>query len=157
MKAIPTGLLLGAGIAIGIACSGAQRPADARRQQMRQEIGDLWIQIRQWRSQVPNMPLDPPPTLLTYVGGKSVRDLKSRTCPVGHPVPTTCNDVCSLSDNICDNAEQICKLADELGPGDDYAQQKCTSAKASCKEAAQRCCACSDKPVEPSSADVGGA
>lgn len=155
MRAIPAGLLLGAGIAIGMACSQTPAPRDPGIDK-RNEIGNLWIQIRQWRSQIPNMPLDPPATLVAWVGSKSVRDLKAKTCPVGHHVPTTCNDVCSISENICDNAERICDLAHELGPSDDYAQQKCTSAKASCKEATQRCCACSDKPVEPVTAGAGG-
>ena len=36
------------------------------------------------------------------------------------------------------------RIADDLGKDDDYAQEKCTSAKASCREAKQRCCNCSE-------------
>jgi hypothetical protein len=89
------------------------------------------------------MDLDPPAQLLQMTRGKSVREA-ARSCPADHAVPTVCNDVCSLAENICDNAERICTLADELGKDDDFAQQKCTSAKASCREAKQRCCGCSD-------------
>jgi hypothetical protein len=59
-------------------------------------------------------------------------------------VPETCNDVCSLADAICDNAEQICILADELGKQDTWAQGKCASAKASCRDAKKKCCGCSE-------------
>ena len=69
-------------------------------------------------------------------------------CADDHKVPTTCDDVCSLADAICDNAEAICTIADELGKDDDFAQDKCTSAKASCREAKQKCCGCSsENPV----------
>lgn len=53
----------------------------------------------------------------------------------------TCTDVCRLSDSICTNATTICDLASQL-PGDDWAASKCNRAKASCKTASERCCAC---------------
>lgn len=51
-----------------------------------------------------------------------------------------CEDVCKLSGSICDNAESICDLAAQL-PGDAWAEERCGSAKASCKRATERCCA----------------
>jgi hypothetical protein len=71
-------------------------------------------------------------------------------CPENHAVPPACSDVCSLADAICDNAEQICILADELGKGDTWAQDKCTSGKGSCRLAKKKCCSkCSETKVEP--------
>ncbi len=132
-------------VAVTAACPGRQRIPEYQRLK-HDEIGDLWIQIRQWRSEA-KLDLDPPVSMMQFVRGKSVSEL-AKTCPANHRVPTTCNDVCSIADNICDNAERICQLADDLGKSDDYAQQKCTSAKASCREAKQQCCTCSEKTIE---------
>lgn len=143
MKALALALVVGLGLA---ACAGPQR-TELHDRLKHDEIGNLWIQIRQWRSEA-RLQLDPPATMMQFVRGKSVSDLKTKTCPADHPVPTTCNDVCSIADNICDNAERICELAGELGKGDDYAQQKCTSAKASCREAKQKCCGCAEKTAD---------
>jgi len=52
-----------------------------------------------------------------------------------------CSDACTLSTSICDNQDKICKLAGELA-GDDWAANKCASARASCKAARDACCAC---------------
>jgi hypothetical protein len=57
------------------------------------------------------------------------------------PTTAVCTDTCNLKDAICDNAESICRIAGELG-NDDWADKKCSSAKASCKEATQKCCEC---------------
>jgi len=126
------------------ACPAPQKGPSAGdvRAQKQNLISDLWTQIRGWRHDA-GMDLDPSPILIQGPP-KSVSDAK-RACPDNHKVPATCNDICSLADAICDNAEAICGLADELGKDDDFAQQKCTSAKASCREAKQRCCGCSDK------------
>ncbi len=154
MRGIWGGLLLGAGIAIGLACGGApQNKTWKHHLDVSNEITALWTQIRQWRSEA-KLELEPPASMMQFIRNKSVGDIRTKTCAPDHAVPTTCNDICSIADNICDNAERICQLADELGKDDDYAQQKCTSAKASCKEAKQRCCGCSEKTA--SSSDLGG-
>lgn len=63
-------------------------------------------------------------------------------CPeADEPDTPRCQDVCKLGDSICDNAERICRISDEL-VGDEWAQNKCSSAKVSCKEAKQSCCGC---------------
>ena len=65
-----------------------------------------------------------------------------RICPDEYePVTEECQDVCSLAGAICENADSICRIAGEL-PGDTWAEGKCDSAKASCKEAKERCCSC---------------
>jgi hypothetical protein len=139
------GLVVALVLALG-SCAGTQVSRDLDRLK-HDEIGNLWIQIRQWRSEA-KLQLDPPASMMQFVRGTSVSELKAKTCPANHPVPTTCNDICSVADNICDNAERICELAAELGKNDDYAQQKCTSAKASCREAKQKCCGCAEKTAD---------
>jgi hypothetical protein len=121
-------------------CGGAQPPDDGKRDK-RNEIAILWAQIRDWRREA-HMPLDPPHVFEIQLARTPVKDAK-RVCADDHEVPKTCDDVCNLSDAICDNAETICKIAGELGADDTFAQDKCTSAKASCREAQQRCCDCS--------------
>jgi hypothetical protein len=64
-----------------------------------------------------------------------------------HTPSDRCEDVCKLSTSICDNASSICTLADQL-PGDAWAAERCSSAKASCRRATERCCAgeCAPSP-----------
>jgi hypothetical protein len=119
------------------------------------EITTLWAQIRAWRREE-GMELEPPTAAVIQWRGRSVPEAAG-VCPSSHPVPATCGDVCNLADAICDNAERICTLADELGPDDHLAQDKCASAKASCREAKQRCCACSAAPVPAPAADGAAA
>jgi hypothetical protein len=139
------GLLLGALLGTFIACGGnvhePEQPPGGVNGLKRQEILALWSKIRDWRHEA-HMGLDPSPQAMTQIVSRTVNDVK-RVCPDGHKVPTTCNDVCNLADDICDNAERICTLADELGKDDEWAQEKCASAKASCREAKQKCCDCS--------------
>ena len=123
-------------------CGGAQVIDTG--QEKRTQIAILWAQIRDWRREG-HMPLDPPRAFEIQLERLPVQEAK-HVCPDNHEVPKTCDDVCNLGDAICDNAEQICKLADELGKDDTFAQVKCTSAKASCREARQRCCDCSGVP-----------
>jgi hypothetical protein len=52
-----------------------------------------------------------------------------------------CTEACSLSTSICRNQQRICDLAGQL-PGDDWAANKCESARASCKAAHESCCSC---------------
>jgi hypothetical protein len=52
-----------------------------------------------------------------------------------------CTDVCTLSTSICNNQQKICDLAKQL-PGDDWAANKCESARASCKASSESCCTC---------------
>jgi hypothetical protein len=142
------GILLGLVIAGWmLACGSPRSTTDCARgsqcwqEQQRAEILTLWAQIRTFRRDA-HMPLDPTPSDVLQMQSKTVKELK-QICPDGHKEPEACSDVCSLGHNICDSAESICRIADELGKSDDFAQQKCTSAKASCREAEQRCCDCS--------------
>jgi hypothetical protein len=124
------------------ACGGSQQPFDWDKKLAKEnEITALWTQIRDWRREA-HMDLDPAPGIELQMKNRSVPEAK-RVCPEVHEVPPKCNDKCDLSVAICDNAESICRIADELGKGDEYAQEKCASAKASCREAKQRCCNCS--------------
>ncbi len=155
MKGILLGLLIAA-VVLSCMSSGYTPPPPDRGEKMT-EITALWTQIRQFRADM-DMPLDPGPTALMAIQNKSVTEVK-RVCPDNHHVPKPCEDHCTLSGHICENAELICKIADELGKHD-RAQEKCTSAKASCREAKQKCCNCSAKPpviepVDPPAAEPG--
>ena len=140
---------IAAGVLIGVivACGGAQKPPHAI-DPRDNEITALWTQIRDWRREA-KMQLDPTPKDLITAGPLTIPQAK-QVCQANHDVPKPCNDVCNLADDICDNAERICQLADQLGRGDGYAQDKCTNAKASCREAEQNCCNCSANPPEAS-------
>lgn len=142
MKTSTLALLLIVAMAIAAACGAQNQNLDLTRQDKRTEIIALWTQIRSWRQEA-NMELDPAPQTVFEMRKQTVQNAE-RVCPDGHVVPTTCNEVCNLADAICDNAERICDIAAELGPGDKLGQEKCESAKASCREAKQRCCRCSD-------------
>jgi len=123
------------------ACGGRQPPQP--NQDKRSEIIAMWTQIRGWRHDA-HMDLEPSPMTLNQIRFKTVKDAE-KVCVENHKVPTKCDDICGLADDICDNAEQICIIADELGKDDDFAQGKCTDAKASCHEAKQKCCGCSSE------------
>lgn len=141
MRGVAVGLTLAA---IIVACVHPPPPKGIEK---RQEILSRWMEIRQWRHER-GWDVDPPNQLMQYARGRSVSDLKN-VCPDGMRTPRTCGDVCTLSDDICTNADEICRLADELGKDDTFAQEKCTSAKASCRESQQRCCDCKKNPPAP--------
>ena len=151
MRAL-VGVTLAVAMAAGIVSLGAlgscarvpPRTNETRLQKLN-EITTLWAQIRDWRREA-HMELDPAPLTMSQWRGRTVPEA-ARVCSEAVRVPPRCGDVCSLGDAICDNAERICTLADELG-NDHLAQEKCTSAKASCREAKQRCCSCA-AAVEP--------
>jgi hypothetical protein len=146
VKGLVAGLLLAAVI---VACvSNSQKPSNGERYALLTQQAALWTQIRDWRREA-GMRVDPSPESLIELRNRSVKDAQ-RVCPDTHPITKTCEDVCSLADAICDNAEAICDIADKLGRDERQAQEKCTSAKASCKEAKQRCCTkCSEEPPSP--------
>ena len=121
------------------ACGGPNKPETPRLEKENQ-ITSLWTQIREFRQRA-GMRVEPLPADVMSMAPRTVNQAE-QVCPDGHEVPPTCSDICSLADAICDNAETICTIADELGKQDDYAQDKCKSAKASCKEGKERCCGC---------------
>jgi hypothetical protein len=141
VKTAPFALVLTAIIAIAVACGGPNRNVELMKQDKRTEIIALWTQIRSWRLDA-EMPLDPAPKTVFEMRKQTVQGAQ-RVCQA--QVPTTCNDVCNLADAICDNAERICEIAAELGPDDKLGQEKCESAKGSCREAKKNCCGCSDR------------
>jgi hypothetical protein len=148
VKGVIAGAALGA---IVVACATVPKtppPEWEKRMVQLQEIDRLYSEIRVFRSDM-KLELEPPVTLQNAFRTKSTKEARA-VCPDNHKIPATCDDSCRLSSHICENSELICKIADELGP-QDRAQEKCTSAKASCREAKQRCCDCSVKPpvVEP--------
>ena len=148
MKGLALGIAIGLGLAFAIvACAGPDvSPKPNGRYDDISQITALWTQIRDWRLEA-GMRVDPAPESMFAVKGKPVKDA-AKVCPDTHPITKQCDDICSLADAICDNAEAICDIANKLGKDDHQAQDKCTSAKASCKEAKQRCCTkCSEEPT----------
>jgi hypothetical protein len=131
-------------VAFIAACGGGTRYTIDDRLKAEDRITTLWSQIRDFRRDA-KMSLDPPRSFIFQFQGHSVQEA-AHVCKAGEASPPRCDDACSIADNICDNAETICTLADELGKDDEYAQGKCASAKASCREAKQRCCNCSESP-----------
>lgn len=135
--------LASAALLLAVAACVSSTPPRARgeaRTQMLNEITTLWVQIRDWRREA-KMPLDPPMSMVNQYTRSTVPEA-ARVCAPDRKIPPSCGDVCNLADAICDNAERICQIADELGKDDHLAQEKCSSAKASCRESKQRCCAC---------------
>jgi hypothetical protein len=122
-------------------CGGAQPPPLGDKLIKENEITALWTQIRDWRREA-KLGMDPARNDVFSVRSMTVASAK-QVCVVARETPPACNNVCDLGGAICDNAETICTIADELGKQDTYAQDKCTSAKASCREAQQACCKCS--------------
>jgi hypothetical protein len=118
------------------AASGYE-PLDGRKDDVR----ELWIQIRQWRVEL-GMAAEPAPGD-EHLVAQAVGSLRFCAATDAEPTGGTCGDVCNIKEAICDNADSICRIADEL-EGDAWAAGKCKSAKASCKEATDRCCACAD-------------
>lgn len=150
------GLLLGLGLAIAIAaCAGgksqqrvaASPEASGSRAEVeidprKQDIEKLWNEIRDWRL---DKGMTPDPLIDLTKRPEIIQSsvAKIRQCPTEEQPPRTdeCTDVCTLKDDICDNAASICRIADNLGD-DAWARGKCNSAKASCKEATEKCCGC---------------
>lgn len=107
------------------------------------DIQHLWGEIRDLRREQ-GLPAEPiysaSESFLRKAPVERLRQCESER----HNVPQACQDTCTLKDAICDNAEQICRIADDLGEEDTWAQEKCKSAKASCREATTQCCECID-------------
>jgi hypothetical protein len=122
--------------------------------QRKQEIAMLWAQVREWRQNAGLRGVEPPAREIIKMQGQPMSSA-TRVCPAPvEPRTDRCTDLCSLADAICENAESICRIADELGE-DIWAQDKCSSAKASCKEAKKECCrCCSEEP--PTEAGMPG-
>ena len=149
MKKVAIATLVGllAGMAIGACVKHEPGPGWQRGYEKRNEITALWTQIREWRQEA-GMDLEPAPKTILQVENRTAKKIaRERLCPA-KPPPPACDDVCGLSEAICENSESICGIAAELAP-DDWAEQKCNSAKASCREAKQRCCSCEAPQVSP--------
>lgn len=137
MRAALAGLLAG----LVIAACATTGPLTPPRGDKKNEITALWTQIRDWRVEA-HMGVNPSDKTLIEMTNKPVKTA-ANVCPDSHVAPPACTDICDLAEAICENATNICAIAAELAP-DAWAEEKCTSAKASCKEAKQQCCGCDD-------------
>jgi hypothetical protein len=145
-SAFVAALAVAGSFVLGLACGGARAPRPwPEAQARRNEITVLWAQIRDWRREG-GMEVEPDDQAVVAMSRMSV-STAAKVCVQPRAAKGACGDVCDLGDAICDNAESICAIADELD--DPWARDKCDSAKASCREAQQRCCRC-DKDLPPS-------
>lgn len=132
-----------AALAIAVLASGcgardsASEPSYEDVDEGRASIQELWQEIREWRVEG-GMEPHPQTHVMRATESHSVSAL--RACPTA-PQTGRCRDVCNLKDAICDNAERICRIARAIG-NDPWSAQRCSGAKASCKEARERCCGC---------------
>lgn len=123
-------------------CNGKQvKSTQSVQEAKRQEITALWTQVREWRKEARMPRLEPSSARKIAMRYKTSRQAAGVCADDPQPKTEKCKDVCSLADNICQNAGRICRIADEL-KGDEWARDKCTSAKASCRQAKERCCKC---------------
>jgi hypothetical protein len=144
-----------AGVIVGFSIAACMQrsapgPVWQNHQAEKNEITALSTQIRDWRHEA-GLDVEPSDRAVIQVKNMTVRHAKA-VCPANYQPPAACSDVCGLADAICDNAETICGIAADL-EGDAWADQKCDSAKASCREAKQRCCAC-EAPDDDADADA---
>lgn len=141
-KSVLFALVIGTVLGAGLASCARSKPVmnSSRINERKQELTALWMQIRDWRKEA-GLRVEPDAQQLAEVRRQPVSQ-SLRTCDSAVPPRTPiCDDMCSLKDAICDNATAICDIARELN-GDSWAYGKCNSAKASCKEASERCCTC---------------
>lgn len=135
-------------------CASPKRTMSYERiDQRKQEIAMLWAQVRAWRQNAGLRGVEPPAHEIIEMQGQPMSSA-TRVCPAPvEPRTDRCADLCSLADAICENAESICRIADELGE-DIWARDKCSSAKASCKEAKKECCRCCSEELPEEEADM---
>jgi len=167
--AIASAVLVVFATAIGASCAGQSKnsgvtPGTGSRSpdmdqapespqlELKMDITTLWGEIREMRRDA-GMSSEPLSALSSRMTKRQkVEELK--ICPEGlEPEPDQCTDKCSIRDNICDNAEAICRIADDLG-SDPWADDKCKSGKASCKEATESCCNCATKAANADPANM---
>jgi hypothetical protein len=149
-------VLLGACCAVALACgasrdksspaapSAAPASADTRVQDMRAEIEALDREI----AAVQAGESLPAPAVASCAGASCAEAMSrpyttpSTSDPACRPAASpACRDTCTLATAICKNQQRICELAAQLA-GDDWAANKCETARASCTAAHDRCCSC---------------
>jgi len=106
------------------------------------EINGRMDEIRAQRGRM-GLRMDPSNDLIREARTYST---KAQMCPDNEPDSGVCEDTCRVAQDICDNADYVCNLSDQLAksPHHKWAVEKCASARASCKEASQKCCGCNE-------------
>jgi hypothetical protein len=150
---IALALLLGACCALAIACGAAghkgasmappptgagpdARNRDPRIVQLDQEIDEQLQRLELARPAAPPMAPGCEPGCLQPMSVSAASD------PQCHPAPNdVCKQSCEVADAICNASSKICTIASELG-NDAWANERCTSGKASCDAAHGKCCGC---------------
>jgi hypothetical protein len=126
-------------VAIVAGCGNPPEPVGPRPPDPRQEIARLFEEIAEW-----SVELQLPRRLDSRICQPPAPKPRPKPCELPAEPADACREVCGLAEHICENAEDICIIAGEL-EGDEWAAQKCASAKAACKRAERRCCGCEDE------------
>jgi hypothetical protein len=146
------GLLLGALIAIAIACGGAAKTSSMSPASVKSEPHGAGMPPTPQRSEIEKLDLEigqaieklsiARPLGLPKMNPAAANIVPPTTDTTCKPAPSDdCRDTCTLGDSICNNAKRICEIAAELG-NDDWANEKCAGGKASCDAAREKCCNC---------------
>jgi len=140
-------ILVGCAAAVALSCAGPGQSIYKVSDDKKNEIKGYFMQIREWRAEIKLPGVEPSDSMIQKYWNMDMHSLRERLakmCELPAEPTEKCNDVCTIAENICENAEAICRIADEL-ENDRWADEKCASAKASCKQAKERCCGCEDK------------
>ena len=136
-------LLLGCGLAVAIfACAPHNRvpqpvqPVDPR-------VTDIALRMQDIRDDRSKLGLRIDPSRQQIMAAIQYRI--APMCPGNEPDSPTCEAKCTLAQDICDNAAAICRISEEDLRGNSWAADQCNSARASCKEASQKCCSCNEQ------------
>lgn len=145
-------LAIAACCAVAIACGGARpmttaAPPSAAEGRARDPRAEIEALDRQIADEMARAQLAQP--AIAACSGPACAQAMSRPFavpaaddPSCRPAATDrCTTACTLATSICDNQHKICELARQL-EGDDWAANKCESARQSCKAAHDSCCSC---------------
>lgn len=144
-------LVLGAGVALA-GCAGGSPKTSAPAAMAPMERGDRHAEIEALDREISDALARggvATPTVTSSCHGEACATAMSEPFAVPaatdatcHPAASDrCTDACTISTSICNNQQRICDLAQQLA-GDDWAANKCTSARASCQSARASCCSC---------------
>ena len=125
---------LGAGLLAACGASGRPATLDSRQD----AVSRLITEIREWRLEL-CLSAEPRADLMAFLPTST----SSAPVCIGEAHPN--NEVCIVTTHVCDNAEAICEIANESDHS--WAAEKCMSAKASCRDTHELCCANMNAPV----------
>jgi len=108
-----------------------------------QEVARLYDELRHAQTKISNYTNPDPASQSVETENKSTNagyDFSGQDVASA----SSCEEVCTLKENICKNADRICELAKEMeeGKSKEWAQTKCTESNETCDQARVRCKNC---------------